>query len=458
MLKIYNSLTQKKHPFKPIVEGKIGLYACGITVYDYCHLGHGRQMITFDFLVRYLRYRGYQVNFVRNITDIDDKIIKRANENGESVEVLTQRFIQAMYDDGDALGTMRPDREPKATEYIPQIIVMIQTLIDKGYAYAASNGDVYYKVSAFNNYGCLSHQDIADMKVGARIEANEDKNDPLDFVLWKASKANEPAWDSPWGQGRPGWHIECSAMATNELGEHFDIHGGGLDLKFPHHENEIAQSCAATGSDFVNTWLHTGLIQVDDEKMSKSLGNFTTIREALAEYLPEEIRYFMIASHYRSPLSYSSANMQGTKAALERFYTALRDLPDAIEVDAAEYEPRFIAAMDDDFNTPEAIAVLFDLAREINRQKEHALTKAAALGTLLKRLASVLGLLQDPPELYLQQGNDVDVAQIEALIVERKQARLDKNWQRSDEIRDQLDKMGITLEDSADGTRWKKNN
>ena len=458
MLKIYNSMTHKKEDFIPIIEGKIGLYACGITVYDYCHLGHGRQMVTFDFLVRYLRYRGFDVNFVRNITDIDDKIIHRANENGESIDALTARFIQAMYDDGDALGTMRPDREPKATEYIPHIISMIETLIEKNYAYAASNGDVYYRVNHFKNYGALSHQKPADLQIGARIEANEDKQDPLDFVLWKASKENEPAWDSPWGEGRPGWHIECSAMSTNELGNNFDIHGGGLDLKFPHHENEIAQSCAATDCKFVNTWMHTGLINVDDEKMSKSLGNFTTIREALAEYRPEEIRYFMIASHYRSPLSYTADNMQGARAALERFYTALRELPESEELDNNNYEQRFIQAMDDDFNTPEALAVLFEITREINRAKSNAATIAAQLGALLKRLAGVLGLLEDNPTNFLQATNApnaVNPAEIEALIDNRNEARTNKDWQLSDKIRDELTSMGVELEDTSTGTVWR---
>lgn len=456
MLKIYNSLTQTKEDFKPIQANHIKLYACGITVYDYCHLGHGRQMVTFDFLVRYLRYRGYSVEFVRNITDIDDKIIKRANENGETCDELTARFIQAMYDDGDALGTMRPDKEPKATEYIPQIVEMIQTLIDKGYAYPANNGDVYYNVAKFGHYGCLSHQKLDDMQVGARIEANEAKNNPLDFVLWKASKENEPAWDSPWSQGRPGWHIECSTMSTRELGAHFDIHGGGLDLKFPHHENEIAQSEAATGEKFVNTWMHTGLIKVADEKMSKSLGNFTTIREALVDYRPEEIRYFMLSVHYRSPLNYSSDNMQSAKAALERFYTALRDLPDAEQLDDNHYEQRFNEAMSDDFNTPEALAVMFELAREINKAKADDSARAAGLAVLLKHLGDVLGILQDSSENYLQNTADVNVAEVEALIAARTTARAEKNWAESDRIRDQLQAMGIELEDSASGTTWRK--
>jgi cysteinyl-tRNA synthetase len=456
MLKIYNTIDQEKSDFQPIEANKIKLYACGMTVYDYCHLGHGRQMVTFDFLVRYLRYRGYEVDYVRNITDIDDKIIKRANENGEPAHVLTERFIKAMHEDGDALATLRPDREPKATEYIPQIVEMIQTLINKDFAYAAANGDVYFKVNNVKDYGVLSHQSLEDMQVGARIEANNNKNDPLDFVLWKAAKKGEPAWDSPWSQGRPGWHIECSAMSTNELGAHFDIHGGGLDLKFPHHENEIAQSEAATGEKFVNTWMHTGLIRVADEKMSKSLGNFTTIREALEEYRPEEIRYFMLSAHYRSPLNYSEANMLSAKAALERFYTALRDLPIAQESDALEFEKRFQDKMDDDFNTPEALAVLFDLAREINRNKETKPEIAAQLAALLKRLGGILGILQTDTEAYLQDNADMDVKAIEALINQRLEARSNKDWATSDSIRDKLHSMGVVLEDNANGTSWRR--
>lgn len=456
MLSIYNSQSQRKEAFTPLEANHIKLYACGMTVYDYCHLGHGRQMVTFDYLVRYLRYRGYQVTYVRNITDIDDKIIKRANENEESTEALTARFIAAMHEDGDALGTLRPDREPKATEYIPQITDMIETLISKGVAYAADNGDVYYAVEKFANYGCLSHQSLAELQAGVRIETNSAKRNPLDFVLWKASKPSEPAWDSPWGQGRPGWHIECSAMSTNELGGHFDLHGGGLDLKFPHHENEIAQSVAATGEPFVNTWLHTGLIKVDEEKMSKSLGNFTTIREALQEYDAEIIRYFMVASHYRSPLNYSSQNLQNAHASLQRMYTALRHLPAADELDNLEYEARFIAAMDDDFNTPEALAVLFELAKNINKTKSNQPEQAAQLGALLKRLGSVLGILQQDPEQFLKAGDDVDTQKIEQLIAERQQARAEKDWGKSDQIRDQLQAIGVIIEDNTKGTTWRR--
>lgn len=458
MLKIYDSISQEKREFKPIEKNKVKLYACGMTVYDYCHLGHARQMIAFGVIVRYLRYRGYEVEFVRNITDIDDKIIHRANENGESIFALTHRFIQAMYEDSDALGALRPDKEPKATDHIPHIISMIETLLSKGYAYISDNGDVYYDVNQFKSYGELAQQNLEEMQAGARVEINLAKRNPLDFVLWKIAKPGEPSWSSPWGEGRPGWHIECSAMSTEELGNNFDIHGGGLDLKFPHHQNEIAQSEAATGEKFANTWMHTGLIQVDDEKMSKSLHNFTTVREALAEYSPEVIRYFMVSGHYRSPLNYSAANMQSAKAALQRFYTALRNLPNVPEIDNHHYENRFIEAMDDDFNTPEALAVLFDLAREINRLKTSDMQRAGALGALLKRLGGTLGLLQDIPENFLQTSDPstFDTMKVEALITQRNTARANKDWHESDRIRDELLAHGISLEDSPTGTTWRK--
>ena len=458
MLKIYNSISQKKNIFVPIEENKVKLYTCGMTIYDYCHLGHALQMIVFDVIVRYLRYRGYEVDFVRNITNIDDKIINRANEIGEDIFTLSSRFIDAMHEDEISLNALRPDKEPKATEHIPNIIKMITTLLDKDYAYIGDNGDVYYDVRKFKTYGELAQQDLDEMQTGTRVEVNSAKHSPLDFVLWKIAKPSEPSWDSPWGAGRPGWHIECSAMSTEVLGNHFDIHGGGLDLKFPHHQNEIAQSEAATGEKFANTWMHTGLIQVDDEKMSKSLHNFTTIREALAEYSPEVIRYFMVSSHYRSPLNYSSANMQTAKAALQRFYTALRDLPVATEIDNNDYEARFVEAMDDDFNTPEALAILFDLTREINRLKGNDLQQTAALGSLLKRLAGILGLLQDNPENFLQASNDntIGKAEVEALITQRNAARANKDWAESDRIRDELLAQGISLEDSATSTTWRK--
>lgn len=458
MLKIYDSLSQEKREFIPIEKNNIKLYTCGMTVYDYCHLGHARQLLAFDVIVRYLRYRGYNVEFVRNITDIDDKIINRANENGISIFELTAYFIQAMHEDSEALGALHPDKEPRATDYLPRIIEMIDLLLDKGYAYVTNRGDVYYDVAKFKTYGELAQQDLSELQAGARVEVNKLKQHPLDFVLWKIAKPGEPSWDSSWGKGRPGWHIECSVMSTDVLGNHFDIHGGGLDLKFPHHQNEIAQSEAATGEKFANTWMHTGLIQIDDEKMSKSLHNFTTVREALAEYTAEAIRYFMIAGHYRSPLNYSVATMQDATAALQRFYTALRDLPTATEIDDNDYEARFIKAMDDDFNTPEALAILFVLTREINRLKTTNLQQAAALGSLLKRLAAILGLLQDSPENFLQMGNhsSLNKVKIEMLIAQRRAARANKDWAQSDRIRDELLVQGISLEDSDTGTIWRK--
>jgi cysteinyl-tRNA synthetase len=459
MLTIYDSISQEKRPFHPLKDNHVRLYACGMTVYDYCHLGHARQMISFDVIVRYLRSRNYIVDFVRNITDIDDKIIQRANENGENIQALTERFIQAMYEDSDALGALRPDKEPKATEHIPHMIEMIETLIQKDFAYVGKNGDVYYKVEAFKSYGKLSHQSIDALQSGVRIDVSESKNSPLDFVLWKIAKLNEPSWDSPWGAGRPGWHIECSAMSTSVLGNHFDLHGGGLDLKFPHHENEIAQSEAATGETFVNTWMHTGLIQVDDEKMSKSLGNFTTVREALEEYHPEVIRYFMVASHYRSPLNYSETNLLAAKSALERLYNTLRDVSIEKEIDDADYEKRFIEKMDDDFNTPEALAILFELSREINRFKSEAPQKVASLGALLKRLSGILGLLQNNPEAFLQStvSKGLDKTTIEKLIAERNAARAEKNWAEADRIRNDLLKQNVAIEDKNGATTWRYN-
>jgi cysteinyl-tRNA synthetase len=456
MLKIYDSLSQIKQEFVPITPGKIKLYACGMTVYDYCHLGHGRQMIIFDVIVRYLRYRGYQVDFVRNITDIDDKIIHRARENNESITELTERFIAAMEEDRIALNALKPDHEPRATEYIAPIIVLIKTLLDKGYAYVGKNGDIYYDVLKFKTYGELAHQSLDELLPGVRVDVNEAKHNPLDFVLWKISKADEPSWDSPWGAGRPGWHIECSAMSSQLLGDHFDLHGGGLDLRFPHHQNEIAQSEAASGQKFVNTWMHTGFIQVDEEKMSKSLGNFTTIREALQEYPAEVIRYFMVASHYRSPLNYSSANVQTAKNALQRFYNALLDLPSAEATDDAQYEQRFIAAMDDDFNTPEAIAILFEITRELNRLKATNLDKAASLGALLKKLAAPLGILQQDLAQFFRADIGLDNIKIDQLIIARNQARDKKDWAEADRRRKELADMGIGLKDTEHSTAWFK--
>ncbi len=458
MLKIYNSLTRQKEPFIPLIEGKINMYVCGITVYDYCHIGHARTFAAFDVMTRYLRNLGYELNFIRNITDIDDKIIERANENNEPFQKLTQRFIDSMHEDFDCLGFAPPDAEPQATDHIPQIIAMIESLIERGYAYASDNGDVYYDVSQFHDYGHLSGQDIDQLRAGARVEVSTDKTDAVDFALWKSAKPNEPFWKSPWGNGRPGWHIECSAMSTCCLGNHFDIHGGGSDLQFPHHENEIAQSEGATGHTYVNTWIHSGMVQVDKEKMSKSLNNFFTIRTVLENYQGEVVRFFLINSHYRSSLNYSHENLDRAKASLERLYTALRGLdlesgnPSSID---GNYQLRFNEAMDDDFNTPEAIAVLFDITREINRLKTQNPQKAANLGCLLKQLAAILGHLQQDPEQYLQQGSD-NVDEVDALIALRNKARKDKNWAESDRIRDLLLQQGISLEDTSEGTIWRK--
>ncbi len=462
MLQIYNSLTRQKEPFTPIEPAKVRMYVCGMTVYDYCHLGHARVLVVFDVVVRYLRACGYQVIYVRNITDIDDKIIQRAIQNGEEFGVLTSRFIQAMHEDCAALGVLPPDKEPRATQSIDDIIAMITTLVDKGYAYAAGNGDVYYDVSRFPTYGRLSGEQQEDLRAGARVEVDVAKDDPLDFVLWKAAKPDEPSWPSPWGAGRPGWHIECSAMSTRCLGDHFDIHGGGMDLKFPHHENEIAQSEAATGRKFVNFWMHNGFVRVNEEKMSKSLGNFFTVREILTRYRPEEVRYFILASHYRSPLNYTEDNLDQARAALARLYTALRGLGSAEPIDV-EYRQRFDAAMDDDFNTAEALSVLFGLANECNRERATDPARAGRLAATLRSLAGQLGILQDDPNSFLQAvptaGNEQvgpDTAQIEALIALRLAARQARNWAESDRIRDLLKEQGVVLEDGAQGTTWRR--
>ncbi len=465
MLQIYNSLTRKKEPFQPIVPGEVRMYVCGMTVYDYCHLGHGRVLVVFDMIVRYLRARGYRVTYVRNITDIDDKIIRRANQNNETIGLLTERFIQAMHDDASALGVGSPDAEPRATIYMPQIISMVQTLIDRGYAYVAANKDVYYRVRRFPAYGQLSGKSLEDLRVGARVDADEAKDDPLDFVLWKSAKPGEPSWSSPWGLGRPGWHIECSAMSTACLGHHFDIHGGGLDLQFPHHENEIAQSEAATGEKFVNVWMHNGFVRVDNEKMSKSLGNFFTLREVMKNYDPEVVRYFILASQYHSPLSYSNESLDNAKAALTRMYLSLKDIfaPEATDAAAAQavagYAEQFYAAMDDDFNTPVAMAVLFEIAREINRLQVAEPAAAASLATELRRLAGTLGLLQRDPGAFLQGGagsGGPSTAEIEGLIDRRLAARHAKNWAEADRIRDELKGQGVILEDAAGSTTWRR--
>ena len=460
VLEIYNTLSGKKEPLKTIEPGKVSLYVCGMTVYDYCHVGHARVMVVFDVAVRYLRASGYDVNYVRNITDIDDKIIARANENDETITELTERFIESMNEDSDALGVIRPDHEPKATEHVDDIIAMIKTLIEKGKAYAAENGDVYYDVSSFEEYGKLSGKNVEDLRSGERVAVDEAKDDPLDFVLWKAVKPEEPSWDSPWGAGRPGWHIECSAMSTCQLGNNFDIHGGGRDLQFPHHENEIAQSEGATGEQFANLWMHNGFVRVDDEKMSKSLGNFFTIREVLARYQAEVIRYFILTSHYRSPLNYSDEHLDNAKSALTRLYTALRGVEAEEVVDGGEYEQRFRAAMDDDFNTPIALSVLFDLTRDLNANKENT-EKASELAGILKKLSGILGLLDDDPENFLrgekgQEEGDLSNDQIQEYVDQRIAAREQKDWAESDRLRDLLTEQGIILEDSSECTSWRR--
>lgn len=457
MLKIYNTLTRQKEEFKPIHPGKVGMYVCGVTIYDHCHIGHGRTFVAFDVVARYLRYSGYQLNYVRNVTDVDDKIIKRAAETGVTCDDLTERLIGDMHADFDALGMVRPDVEPRATQHIGEIIELVQSLLDKEHAYVADNGDVMFIVDSYADYGKLSGQDLEQLQAGARVDVVDAKRNPLDFVLWKMSKPGEPTWDSPWGPGRPGWHIECSAMNSKHLGNHFDIHGGGSDLQFPHHENEIAQSCCAHGGDYVNTWMHSGMVMVDKEKMSKSLGNFFTIRDVLAHYDAETVRYFLMSGHYRSQLNYSEDNLKQARAALERMYTALRDLPAAPAAGGDEQVARFKEAMDDDFNTPEAYSALFDLVREINRQKGEDMAVAAALGARLRELGAVLGILQQDPDAFLKGDEaDEEVAEIEQLIAQRNQARADKNWAAADAARNRLTEMGIVLEDSAGKTSWRR--
>jgi len=455
MLHIHNTLTRQKEIFKPLSPHKIGMYVCGVTVYDYCHLGHGRTYTSVDVIVRYLRFRGYEVNYVRNITDIDDKIIKRANENNEAYEVLTERFTKAMHEDFEALGLTAPNHEPRATDYISQMIEIIQKIIANGHAYVSANGDVYFEVRTFHPYGCLSHHDIEQLESGARVEVSEVKRDPLDFVLWKLAKPGEPSWDSPWGKGRPGWHIECSAMAMDLLGEHFDIHAGGRDLIFPHHENENAQSQAALKTPFVNVWMHAGFLQMDKDKMSKSLGNFITIREILRDHDAEVLRFFLLSSHYRSPLIYTEEALIQARQSLTRFYTALRFLPQAKKSENTTYEKQFIAAMDDDFNTPIAISILFDLAHEIQRMREKDRAHASSLAALLKYLSGIIGILQRDPEMYFQSGTSLDVEKIQQLIASREQARAQKDWAKADKVRDELMSMNVAIEDGVKGTTWK---
>lgn len=434
------------------------MYVCGMTVYDYCHVGHARVMVVFDMVARYLRASNYDVTYVRNITDIDDKIIERANHNNENFHELTERFINAMNEDAEALGVRRPDEEPRATGHIDEILKMIQQLLDRGHAYVGQNADVYFDISAFEGYGKLSGKQLKDLRSGARVGIDEDKRDPLDFVLWKAAKPDEPSWESPWGPGRPGWHIECSAMSTHCLGNHFDIHGGGQDLQFPHHENEIAQSEGATGEPFVNLWMHNGFVRVDDEKMSKSLGNFFTVREVLARYQPEVIRYFILASHYRSPLNYSDEHLDGARAALSRLYNSLRDVKSDGAVVLQEWVEKFNRVMDDDFNTPEAVAILFDLSHALNRSLDSGADDASSLACTLRHLGGILGILQDDPAGFLRGGDSegISESEVEELIAQRAQARADKDWSESDRIRDLLDEKGISLEDKAGGTNWRR--
>ncbi|NIF23079.1 cysteine--tRNA ligase [Candidatus Pantoea multigeneris] len=460
MLKIYNTLSRQKEEFKPIHAGEIGMYVCGITVYDLCHIGHGRTFVAFDVVSRYLRYVGYKLNYVRNITDIDDKIIKRAQENGETIETLTNRMIAEMHKDFAALGILPPNQEPRATRHIGEIIDLVERLIARGHAYVADNGDVMFDVLSDIDYGKLSRQDLEQLQAGARVEVAEVKRNPMDFVLWKMSKADEPFWPSPWGNGRPGWHIECSAMNCKQLGAHFDIHGGGSDLMFPHHENEIAQSTCAHDGPYVNYWMHSGMVMVDREKMSKSLGNFFTVRDVLQHYDAETVRYFLMSGHYRSQLNYGTENLNQARAGLERLYTALRHTDTSVAAQGGEeFDARFRAAMDDDFNTPEAYSVLFDMAREVNRLKGEDATAANALAAKLREIANVLGILQQDPELFLQSGaqsSDDEVAEIEALIVMRNDARKAKDWAQADVARDKLNVLGIVLEDGPQGTTWRR--
>ena len=460
MLHIHNSLTKQKELFTSIVPGKVKLYVCGMTVYDFCHVGHARVMVVFDVVTRYLKASGYEVNYIRNITDIDDKIIARANEKNETIQELTERFISEMHKDADALGAERPDAEPKATESISEMLVMIETLISKGLAYTAGNGDVYYDVSEFPNYGKLSGRNINELRAGERVEVNEAKNDPMDFVLWKAAKLGEPAWESPWGRGRPGWHIECSAMSAHCLGEHFDIHGGGLDLQFPHHENEIAQSEGAHGCQSVNYWMHNGFVRIDDEKMSKSLGNFFTVREVLKQYQAEVVRYFILTSQYRSPLNYSDEQLEQAKNSLTKFYSALRGIKadeSVIWQNNEEYGARFKAAMDDDFNTALALSVMADVRQDLNKLLEQGSSgQQEYLAGLLHSFGEVLGLFQQDTEAFFDSDKGDDVELIKALISARNKARDDKDWGKADQVRDELKARGIILEDAAGKTIWRR--
>lgn len=460
MLKIFNTLSRQKEEFKPINAGKVGMYVCGVTLYGLCHIGHGRTFVVFDMVARYLRYLGYALNYVRNVTDIDDKIIRRSAENAETCDQLTERMLAEMHADFDSFLIERPDQEPRASEHIAEIITIIQRLIDRNHAYVTSNGDVMFSIESDPQYGLLSHQTLEQLQAGARVEIDDVKHNPIDFVLWKMSKLGEPSWQSPWGAGRPGWHIECSAMNCKQLGPYFDIHGGGSDLMFPHHENEIAQSSCAHDGRYVNYWMHSGMLMIDKEKMSKSLDNFFTIRDVLGRYDAETVRYFLMSGHYRSQLNYSEKNLKQAHAGLERLYIALRGSDvNAQPIGGDAFEARFCQAMDDDFNTPEAYSVLFDLAREVNRLKKNQNGMATnGMAATLRKLAKVLGLLQRQPEQFLQNGahlNGSECAEIEALIKQRNEAREIKNWALADAARDRLNKMNIVLEDGYQGTIWR---
>lgn len=466
-LSIHNTLTKGRQIFIPIDPSNVRMYVCGMTVYDYCHIGHARVLVVFDMVYRHLcsHFGPEHVTYVRNITDIDDRIIQRANENGVVMNVLTAKYIAAMHEDADALGVIRPQQEPCATTHMDSILAMIERLLKNGYAYVGSNGDVFFEVKKFSRYGALSGKKAEDQRAGERVAIDVNKRDPGDFVLWKMAKPEEPSWESPWGLGRPGWHIECSAMSTQCLGNHFDIHGGGLDLQFPHHENEIAQSEAANQETFVNVWMHNGFVRLDNEKMSKSLGNFFTIREVLAKYHPEVVRFFILSSHYRSPLNYSDQHLDGARSALSTLYTALKGVaavaPESVGNELCEYRLRFSNAMDDDFNSPEAAAVLFDLAKAVNRAAKDDPVLAGKLAAGLKELGGRLGLLQYPPADYLQAGaaaagHSITDAYVEGCIAERLAARKNKDWVRSDSIRDELLAKGIVLEDNAGATSWRR--
>ena len=459
MLKIYNTLNNQKEEFQPIDANQVGIYVCGMTVYDFCHMGHARVMVMFDVITRHLRRNFPNVKYVRNITDIDDKIITRAIENDEDIYTLTNRFIDAMHEDEKSLGVLSPDIEPRATDSIDKMIDMIENLSKKGLAYQGKNGDVFYSVRNFKEYGKLSGKNLDDLMAGARVDIESNKKDPLDFVLWKKAKSDEPKWPSPWGDGRPGWHIECSAMSNHFISNHFDIHGGGMDLTFPHHENEIAQSEGANSCKFVNTWMHVGFVNVDDEKMSKSLKNFFTIRDVLKNYDGETLRYFLISSHYRSPLNYSKTNIDGAQSALKRLYNAINGLNkkvDDVSTIDTNFEERFNSALNDDFNTPMALSILFEIAKQINIERTNNPNKASALSIQLVELGNYLGILEYDPDEYLKQGSELSESDISKKIERREEARSSKDFAMSDQIRDELFELGIILEDSANGTTWRR--